>query len=80
MRNLILPMLRHDLYKGRRCLWVFTPRGGYGFRLRVPVTVLEVGRTTVTILVEGRDVTRRVAVSSLYDPPTMIHAKPEVLL
>jgi hypothetical protein len=58
-------------WRGRRCLWRHTPRGGYGFVIRVPVTIVAItSRTRATVLVES--VGKRVSVSrrSLVDPQT----------
>ncbi len=57
-----------DLYVGRRLLWRHIPRGGYGFAVLLPATVLGVTPKRVRVRVEstGKEVT--VPASSLRDP------------
>jgi hypothetical protein len=70
--------MNDDLWKGKRCLWRFRPRGGYGFVLRVPVTIELLTESRAKILIDGTDTRRIVSRRSLISPPTMRGAKPEV--
>lgn len=63
---------------GKRCLWRFKPRGGYGFILRVPVTIESLTANTATVLVEQTGKRVVVARKSLIDPATMRHVGPAV--
>lgn len=47
-----------ELWVGLRCDWRHTCRGGYGFTVRVPVTVRRVGTKKSLVLVEkeGKEV------------------------
>lgn len=60
-----------DLYVGKRVLYRFTPRGGYGYTMRIPVVVLGYAGLSVRVRVEknGEELTVRRA--SLLDPPSM---------
>jgi hypothetical protein len=42
-----------DLWKGLCCIWRHVPRGGYGFALRIPVTVERVFCNAVLIRIEA---------------------------
>lgn len=65
------PAPRHDLWRGKRVIWRHKPKGGYGYVMRLPVTVVEVLRATVRIRTEtGKFVTVKMA--SIIDPPSMI--------
>jgi hypothetical protein len=43
------PVPNDDLWPGRCCRWRCTPRGGYGYTIRIPVTVVAVHRTRATV-------------------------------
>lgn len=60
-----------DLYHGKRVLYRFTPRGGYGYTMRIPVTVLGYTEASARVRVEknGEELTVRRA--SLIDQPSM---------
>lgn len=66
------------LYVGKRVLWRFRPRGGYGFVLRVPVVIRALTPTGATVEIERGGKQVRVLRSSLASPPTMIGVRPEV--
>jgi len=52
-----------DLWTGRRVVWLNTPRGGYGYTIKVPATVVERDGESVTIDAQLKDgSTRRVTV------------------
>lgn len=56
------PIDARDIWRGLRVVWLHVPRGGYGYVLRVPATVVSASRTHVTIDAEraDRSVVRRV--------------------
>jgi hypothetical protein len=56
-----------DAWPGRRCVWRHTPRGGYGFTLRIPVTVLSRGGTSALVRVEATGDKRTVTLTRLVD-------------
>lgn len=60
-----------DCWRGRLCTWVHTPRGGYGFSVPVPATIVRrSGQSHAIIeasLRDGSTVGRRVAIANLYD-------------
>lgn len=43
---------RVDLWPGKRVVWRHTPRGGYGFTLRIPVAIVSIA-DRVRVLVEA---------------------------
>lgn len=71
--------MKHNLYVGKRVLWRFKPRGGYGFVLRVPVRIDVLTENRATITIESTGVSRIVSLRSIIDPPSMVGAKAEVV-
>jgi hypothetical protein len=51
-----------DLWRGQRVIWRHVPRGGYGFVLRIPATVVKVTQKRVTIKVESETQPKTVSV------------------
>lgn len=35
------PLGPDDIWPGRLCVWLHTPRGGYGYTIRIPAKVVE---------------------------------------
>lgn len=54
-------------WEGRRCVWLHTPRGGYGFTLRIPVRILNCGKTRARVHVEQAGKSTWVPYTSLLD-------------
>ena len=57
-----------DIYRGALVTWHHTPRGGYGFTLAIPATVVVSGRKVVrieTTTAAGATVTRNVRIEKL---------------
>ena len=51
------PLPLDELYRGRVCVWRHRPRGGYGYVIRIPVTVVSRAARRVTVrLADGREV------------------------
>jgi hypothetical protein len=67
-----------DLWKGLCCIWRHVPRGGYGFALRIPVQIVDIGTRhgiKVLIMDSGKVVT--VKPESIILPPTMTGVRVE---
>ena len=65
-------MKRSDLYQGLCVMWMHVPRGGWGYVLRVPATVVRLTPTRVVIDAElARGGTKRILVhhDNLRDVP-----------
>ncbi len=67
--------MRDDLWVGLRCVWKHKPRGGYGFVIRVPVTVLALYQTQAWVKVEGTGKTAIVLRTSLTTPANMTNVR-----
>jgi hypothetical protein len=63
--------MSEGLYAGKRCLYRFTPRGGYGYTMRVPVVVLGYSGHFVRVRVEKNGEELSIRRSSLIEPPSM---------
>lgn len=66
-----------DVFAGRLCTWIHTPRGGYGFSTPVDAEVLnyskETGRVTIRVsTASGHPAKRVVAVGNLRERPAPV--------
>jgi hypothetical protein len=66
-----------DLWKGKRVIWRHKPRGGYGYVLRIPVTIDGLTKARATIRLETGEVIV-VPRAALISPPTMRGVGPSV--
>lgn len=65
-----------DLWKGLCCIWRHVPRGGYGFALRIPVQIVDIGtRYGLKVRIEASGKIVTVKPESIILPPTMIGAR-----
>jgi len=60
-----------DLWKGLRCIWRHIPRGGYGFALRIPVTVERIWCNAVEVRIEASGKLVKVKPEAIILPSTM---------
>ena len=61
-----------DLWKGLFCIWRHVPRGGYGFALRIPVQIVDIGtRNGLKVKIEASGKIVTVKPESIILPPTM---------
>jgi hypothetical protein len=61
-----------DLWKGLCCIWRHVPRGGYGFALRIPVQIVDIGtRHGLKVRIEASGKIVTVKPESIILPPTM---------
>lgn len=64
-----------DLWRGKRVIWRHKPSGGYGYVMRVPVTVVDVRGKMVGIRLEnGTELV--VQWKNIVDPSDMRHVVP----
>lgn len=52
----------NDIFRGARVVWLHVPRGGYGYEIHVPATVVAVGKhaSTIEVITADLRVVRRV--------------------
>jgi len=69
-----------DLYPGIRVLWRHTPKGGYGFVMRIPVTVVSKTAKRCVVRIDATEQEISVPYRSLILPKTMVGAVPHIEL
>lgn len=64
------PVASHETFVGALCVWMHTPRGGYGHSVPVDARIVQLNLQGDRAVIEvktkdGRRVNRRVSISSL---------------